>query len=104
MPLSALPTPSVPAHFLFNAKTDSLPSLDDLVQLETELRSLRDEAAARKDKAESGLHAMDMIWRRAKEKTRGLARERDAKARDNDRIKAIKLKREAGECLLPSVF
>ncbi|KAJ1310526.1 hypothetical protein OPQ81_007256 [Rhizoctonia solani] len=96
MPLSALPTPSAPAHPLFNSKTDSLPTLDELVQLETELRALRDEAAARRDKAESGLHAMDIIWRKAKDKTRGLARDRDAKSKDNDRIRAIKLKREAG--------
>ncbi|CAE6411465.1 unnamed protein product [Rhizoctonia solani] len=95
MPLTALPTPSVPAHPLFNSKTDSLPTLDELVQLEAELRTLRDEAAARKDKAESGLRAMDVIWRRAKDKTRGLARERDARSKDNDRIRAIKLKREA---------
>ncbi|CAE6434368.1 unnamed protein product [Rhizoctonia solani] len=96
MPLSALPVPSAPAHSLFNSKTDSLPTLDELVQLESELRTLRDEAAARKDKAESGLHTMDVIWRRAKDKTRGLARDRDAKSKDNDRIRAIKLKREAG--------
>ncbi|KAG8764229.1 Transcriptional regulator [Ceratobasidium sp. 423] len=96
MPLNALPTPSTPTHPLFNSKTDSLPTLDELVQLETELRTLRDEAAARKDKAESGLHAMDVIWRKAKEKTRGLARERDARSKDNDRIRAIKLKRETG--------
>ncbi|KAH7340146.1 histone acetyltransferases subunit 3-domain-containing protein [Rhizoctonia solani] len=94
MPLTALPTPSVPAHPLFNTKPDSLPTLDELVQLEAELRTLRDEAAARKDKAESGLRAMDTIWRRAKDKTRGLARERDARSKDNDRIRAIKLKRE----------
>ncbi|EUC66046.1 histone acetyltransferase subunit 3 [Rhizoctonia solani AG-3 Rhs1AP] len=96
MPLSALPTPSAPARPLFNSKPDSLPTLDELVQLETELRALRDEAVARKDKAEAGLHTMDIIWRRAKEKSRGLARERDAKSKDNDRIRAIKLKREAG--------
>ncbi|CUA72169.1 Chromatin-remodeling complexes subunit ngg1 [Rhizoctonia solani] len=96
MPLSALPTPSAPAHPLFNSKTDSLPTLDELVQLEAELRALRDEAAARKDKANAGLHTVDVIWRRAKEKTRGLARERDTKSKDNDRIRAIKLKREAG--------
>ncbi|CAE6345277.1 unnamed protein product [Rhizoctonia solani] len=96
MPLSALPIPSAPAHSLFSSKTDTLPTLDELVQLEAELRTLRDEAATRKDKAESGLHTTDVIWRRAKDKTRGLTRDRDAKSKDNDRIRAIKLKREAG--------
>ncbi|CAE6380017.1 unnamed protein product [Rhizoctonia solani] len=96
MPLSPLPTPSAPTHSLFTTKTDSLPALDDLVQLESELRILREEAALRIDKSESGLHTSDVIWRRAKDKTRGLVRDREAKPKDNDRIRAIKLKRETG--------
>lgn len=100
MPLSALPTPSVPTHFLFNSKTDSLPTLDDLVQLESELRALRDEAVTRRDKAEAGLHTMEIIWRRAKDKTRGLARDRETRNKDTDKIRSIKLKRETGEYYL----
>ncbi|GAB1517111.1 hypothetical protein RhiTH_000154 [Rhizoctonia solani] len=96
MPLSPLPTPSAPTHSLFTTKTDSLPALDDLVQLESELRILREEAALRIDKSESGLHTSDVIWRRAKDKTRGLVRDREVKPKDNDRIRAIKLKRETG--------
>ncbi|ELU43789.1 Ada3 domain-containing protein [Rhizoctonia solani AG-1 IA] len=89
MPLSPLPTPSAPTHSLFTTKTDSLPALDDLVQLESELRILREEAALRIDKSESGLHTSDVIWRRAKDKTRGLVRDREVKPKDNDRIRVL---------------
>lgn len=93
MPLSVLPSPSGPSHPLFNSKADAVPTLDELVQLETELKTLRDEAAARREKAESGLRAVEAFWRQAKDKTKEL-RDRIAKARDGDRIKAIKIKRE----------
>lgn len=91
MPLSALPGPSGPSHPLFNSEAGSVPTLDELVQLEIELKSLRDEAIARREKAESGLRSVDTFWRRAKDRTKELARE---KTKDYDRIKAIKIKRE----------
>ncbi|KAG9124832.1 Transcriptional regulator [Ceratobasidium sp. 392] len=94
MPLSALPTPSGPSHFLFSSKSDSVPTLDELVQLESELKSLRAEAILRREKADSGSTVVNEFWRRAKEKTKELARERLAKAKDGERIKAIKIKRE----------
>jgi cell division protein FtsB len=94
MPLSVLPSPSGPSHFLFSSKADSVPTLDDLVQLETELKNLRAEAASRRDKADSGLLAVNDFWRRAKDKTKEIARERLAKSKDGEKIKAIKIKRE----------
>ncbi|KAG8726826.1 Transcriptional regulator, partial [Ceratobasidium sp. 428] len=94
MPLSALPSPSGPSHFLFSSKSDSVPTLDELVQLESELKSLRAEAVSRREKADSGSTAVNDFWRRAKEKTKELARERLAKSKDGEKIKAIKIKRE----------
>ncbi|KAG8746129.1 Transcriptional regulator [Ceratobasidium sp. 414] len=94
MPLSALPSPSGPSHFLFSSKTDSVPTLDELVQLESELKSLRAEAVSRGEKADLGSTAVNEFWRRAKEKTKELARERLAKSKDGEKIKAIKIKRE----------
>ncbi|KAG8704414.1 hypothetical protein FRC08_002250 [Ceratobasidium sp. 394] len=94
MPLGALPSPSGPSHFLFSSKTDSVPTLDELVQLESELKSLRAEAVSRGEKANSGSTAVNEFWRKAKEKTKELTRERMAKSKDGEKIKAIKIKRE----------
>ncbi|QRW00836.1 chromatin-remodeling complexes subunit ngg1 [Ceratobasidium sp. AG-Ba] len=94
MPLSPLPIPSIPTHFLFSSKTDSVPSLDELVQLEQELKSLRADAISRRDKAESASLAVTEFWRRAKEKVKEPTRERPAKSKDVDKIKYIKIKRE----------
>lgn len=91
MPLSALPSPSGPSHPLFNSEAGSVPTFDELVQLEIGLKSLLEEATARREKAESGLRTVEVFWRRAKDRTRELARER---TKDIDRIKAIKIKRE----------
>lgn len=94
MPLSALPSPSGPSHHLFSSKTESVPTLDELVKLEAELQSLREEASLRINRADSGLLAINDFWKRAKEKTKELTRERHAKTKDGEKIKAIKIKRE----------
>jgi len=89
---------------------DILPSLDDLLALESELQGIQDRTLSKKQKAEKDRKELDGIWIRAKEKAREKIRERqqarekaaalegEEKRQDEEKerikIKSIKIKRE----------
>lgn len=79
---SKLPSYTLPSHPLFKSQADTVPPVDELESLHSELQLLRQKSLERAKKAGDVLKTIEESMRRAREKAKGKAKAVDRANRE----------------------